>query len=59
MGEQCPSSEAHEPIIAWETFSVGMARMARAMDPHTRQATTIVDELKRKLTGMSDDVDVG
>lgn len=35
-------------------FSVGMAQMARAADPYTRQARTVTDELKRKTPGMSE-----
>jgi hypothetical protein len=30
-----------------------MAQISRAMDPHTRQVRTIVDDLKRKIPGMS------
>jgi hypothetical protein len=31
-----------------------MAQISRAMDPHTRWARTIVDELKQKIPGMSE-----
>ena len=35
-------------------YSVGMAQMARAMDPYTRQAVTVMDAIKRKIPGESE-----
>jgi hypothetical protein len=35
-------------------YSVGMAQMARAADPYSRQARTIVDAIKAKVPGLSE-----
>ncbi|OYV61790.1 MAG: hypothetical protein B7Z71_03895 [Acidocella sp. 21-58-7] len=35
-------------------YSVGMAQMARAMDPYARQTRTILDALKAKIPGLSE-----
>lgn len=43
-------------ISSFLPFSVGSAQMARAMDPYSRQARTIVDGLKAKIPGMSEEL---
>jgi hypothetical protein len=35
-------------------YSVGMAQIARATDPYSRQARTIMDSILRKIPGMSE-----
>ena len=35
-------------------YSVGMAQIARGMDPYTRQALTVMDAMKRKIPGASE-----
>ena len=35
-------------------YSVGMAQMARASDPYSRQARTVMDSIKAKIPGMSE-----
>jgi hypothetical protein len=40
-------------LSSFVPFSVGMAQMARASDPYSRQARTVVDALKNKVPGLS------
>ena len=35
-------------------YSVGMAQMARASDPYSRQARSVMDEIKRRIPGESE-----
>lgn len=35
-------------------YSVGMAQMARASDPYSRQARTVMDAIKQKIPGLSE-----
>jgi hypothetical protein len=35
-------------------YSTGMAQMARASDPYSRNARTVMDEIKRRIPGMAD-----
>ena len=35
-------------------YSVGMAQLARASDPYTRQARTVMDSIRQKVPGMSE-----
>lgn len=37
-------------------YSVGMGQVARAMDPYSRQARTVVDAMKAKVPGLSTEV---
>ena len=37
-------------------YSVGMAQMARASDPYSRQARTVLDSIRAKVPGMSEDL---
>jgi hypothetical protein len=37
-------------------YSVGMAQMARAMDPYTRETRTFMDAIKAKIPGQSEDL---
>lgn len=37
-------------------FSVGMSQMARAHDPYARQARTVMDAIKNKIPGQSEDL---
>lgn len=41
-------------VASFLPYSVGMAQMARAMDPYQRQARSITDELMRGIPGMSE-----
>jgi hypothetical protein len=37
-------------------YSVGMASMARASDPYSRQARSVMDEIKRHVPGLSEEL---
>ena len=37
-------------------YSVGMAQMARAADPYSRQARTVMDAIKAKIPGLSEEL---
>lgn len=41
-------------LASFVPFSVGMAQMARAGDPYSRQARTVMDAIKQKIPGMSE-----
>jgi hypothetical protein len=41
-------------LSSFMPYSVGMAQMARATDPYTRQARTVVDAIRAKVPGMSE-----
>jgi hypothetical protein len=41
-------------LSSFVPFSVGMAQMARASDPYSRQARTVMDALKAKIPGLSE-----
>ena len=43
-------------LASFVPFSVGMAQMARASDPYTRQARTIMDAIKAKIPGISEEL---
>ena len=40
-------------VASFVPFSVGMAQIARAADPHARQARTVMDAIVQKVPGMS------
>ena len=41
-------------LSSFVPYSVGMAQMARASDPYSRQARTIMDAIKQKIPGLSE-----
>ncbi len=41
-------------LSSFVPFSVGMAQMARASDPYSRQARTVMDSIKAKVPGLSE-----
>jgi len=41
-------------VSSFLPFSVGLAQMARASDPYTRQARTVIDAIKQKVPGWSE-----
>jgi hypothetical protein len=41
-------------LSSFVPYSVGMAQMARASDPYSRQARSVMDALKSKIPGMSE-----
>ena len=41
-------------LASFVPFSVGMAQMARAADPYSRQARTVMDSIKAKVPGLSE-----
>lgn len=41
-------------LSSFVPFSVGMAQMARASDPYSRQARTVMDSIKAKIPGLSE-----
>jgi hypothetical protein len=40
-------------LSSFVPFSVGLSQQARAMDPYSRQAWTVVDQIKAKIPGLS------
>ena len=45
-----------QTIASFLPYSVGMAQMARASDPYARQARTVMDEIKRRIPGESENL---
>lgn len=43
-------------VSSFVPFSVGMAQMARAADPYSRQARTVMDAIKNKVPGLSEEL---
>lgn len=41
-------------LSSFVPYSVGSAQIARAMDPYSRQARTVMDSIKAKIPGMSE-----
>ena len=41
-------------VSSFVPYSVGMAQMARAADPYSRQARTVMDAIKAKVPGLSE-----
>jgi hypothetical protein len=41
-------------LSSFTPFSVGMAQMARASDPYSRSARTVMDSIKAKIPGLSE-----
>ena len=41
-------------LSSFTPYSVGLAQIARAADPYSRQARTIMDEIKAKVPGLSE-----
>lgn len=41
-------------VSSFVPFSVGMSQMARAADPYSRQARTVMDAIKNKVPGLSE-----
>jgi hypothetical protein len=41
-------------LSSFVPYSVGMAQMARASDPYSRQARTVMDSIKAKVPGLSE-----
>lgn len=48
------SSYVRSFLSSFTPYSVGMAQMARASDPYSRQARTIMDAVRAKIPGMSE-----
>ena len=43
-------------VSSFTPFSVGMSQMARAQDPYSRQARTVLDAIRAKTPGLSQDL---
>jgi hypothetical protein len=41
-------------LSSFVPYSVGIAQMARASDPYSRQARTVMDQIKNKIPGLSE-----
>jgi hypothetical protein len=41
-------------LSSFVPYSVGLAQIARASDPYSRQARTVMDEIKQKIPGLSE-----
>ena len=50
------ASYARNMAASFVPYSVGMSQMARASDPYSRQARTMMDAVKAKIPGMSEEL---
>jgi len=55
-----PGRYGEQYLAQWATslvpFSVGMAQLDRAMDPYTREARTVLDSVRAKIPGASENL---